>query len=93
MSAKQVKEAENIANEISKKNDKVFAKETPLAQAKAIQGLRAVFDEVCLFFPYQFTMTTHTQNTKKKTIESHEYSLYITISFIPSIRYTLTQCG
>ena len=50
MSAKQVKEAENIANEISKKNDKVFAKETPLAQAKAIQGLRAVFDEVCLFF-------------------------------------------
>ena len=53
MSAIQVKEAEVIANEISKKNDKVFAKETPLAQAKAIQGLRAVFDEVCPFFPYQ----------------------------------------
>ena len=53
MSAIQVKEAEVIANEISKKNDKVFAKETPLAQAKAVQGLRAVFDEVCPFFPYQ----------------------------------------
>ena len=72
MSAIQVKEAEVIANEISKKNDKVFAKETPLAQAKAIQGLRAVFDEVCPFFPYQ----------KKKTIECREFSLYITITFI-----------
>ena len=70
MSAIQVKEAELIANEISKKNDKVFAKETPLAQAKAIQGLRAVFDEVCLFFSYQFSMATHNhniQNTQNAT--------------------------
>ena len=46
MTAAQVKEAESIANEISRKNEKVFAKESALAQAKAIQGLRAVFDEV-----------------------------------------------
>ena len=50
MSAVQVKDTETIANEISKKNEKVFAKETPLAQAKAIQGLRAVFDEVSVLF-------------------------------------------
>ncbi len=46
MSAAQVKEAETISNQICQKNDKVYAKETALAQAKAIQGLRAVFDEV-----------------------------------------------
>ena len=69
MSANQVKEAEVIANEISKKNDKVFAKETPLAQAKAIQGLRAVFDEVCPFFPYKKKTT--------KTLEYHEYSFIV----------------
>ena len=63
MSAIQVKEAEVIANEISKKNDKVFAKETPLAQAKAIQGLRAVFDEVCLFFPYQKNKQSNAAST------------------------------
>ena len=85
MSVKQVKEAENIANEISKKNDKVFAKETPLAQAKAIQGLRAVFDEVCLFFPYQFTVTTHTQNTQNRVPNrmSLENSLDITMRLYP----------
>ena len=50
MSATQVKNAETIANEISKKNERVFAKDTSLAQAKAIQGLRAVFDEVSVLF-------------------------------------------
>lgn len=46
MSAVQVKDAETIANDISTKDQKIFAKDTPLSQAKAIQGLRAVFDEV-----------------------------------------------
>ncbi len=46
MTAKQVKETEDICNEVCQKNAPVYARETPLAQAKAIQGLRAVFDEV-----------------------------------------------
>ncbi|XP_072013777.1 alanine--tRNA ligase, cytoplasmic-like [Amphiura filiformis] len=46
MTTAQVKEAERIANEVVHKNSKVYARETPLAQAKSIQGLRAIFDEV-----------------------------------------------
>ena len=45
MTVAQVKKAEIVANQMIDKNEEVFAKETPLALAKAIQGLRAVFDE------------------------------------------------
>ena len=45
MTVAQVKKAEETANELIQKNGEVYAKETPLALAKAIQGLRAVFDE------------------------------------------------
>ena len=45
MTVAQVKKAEESANELIQKNGEVYAKETPLALAKAIQGLRAVFDE------------------------------------------------
>ena len=46
MSATQVKQVEDICNEVVRENKQVFALDSPLAQAKAIQGLRAVFDEV-----------------------------------------------
>ncbi|CAH1779871.1 unnamed protein product [Owenia fusiformis] len=46
LSAAQVKQAEEIANELIKRNEEVYAKDTPLPVAKSIQGLRAVFDEV-----------------------------------------------
>ena len=46
MTVKQVKDAEDICNTVCRGNKKVYAKESSLAQAKAIQGLRAVFDEV-----------------------------------------------
>ncbi|KAH3768181.1 hypothetical protein DPMN_169393, partial [Dreissena polymorpha] len=46
MSVNEVKQTEDIVNEVIVKNQPVYAKETPLAEAKAIQGLRAVFDEV-----------------------------------------------
>lgn len=45
MSAKQVKQTEEIAQQMIAKNQIVFAKDSSLASAKAIQGLRAVFDE------------------------------------------------
>jgi alanyl-tRNA synthetase len=45
MSVEQVRQAETIANAIIEKNEPVYAKEAPLAVAKTIQGLRAVFDE------------------------------------------------
>ncbi len=41
----QVKAVEGAANDMIGKNEEVFAKESPLAVAKTIQGLRAVFDE------------------------------------------------
>ncbi len=41
----QVKQTERIANEMIKKNEEVYAKESPLVVAKAVQGLRAVFEE------------------------------------------------
>jgi len=45
MTAAEVKKVEDIANDMIDKNEDIFAKEAPLAIAKTIQGLRAVFDE------------------------------------------------
>ncbi|KAF0306798.1 Alanine--tRNA ligase, cytoplasmic [Amphibalanus amphitrite] len=45
MKSDQVKQCEQIANDLISRNGEVFAKESPLALAKSIQGLRAVFDE------------------------------------------------
>ena len=45
LTVEQVKAVEVAANELIAKNEEVFAKEAPLAVAKTIQGLRAVFDE------------------------------------------------
>ena len=46
MTPSQIKEAETIANKMASSKGKIFARETALAEAKSIQGLRAVFDEV-----------------------------------------------
>ncbi|KAF5306638.1 hypothetical protein FQA39_LY08827 [Lamprigera yunnana] len=45
MNAAQLKEAEVLSKELINKNGKVYAKDTALGVAKAINGLRAVFDE------------------------------------------------
>ena len=45
MTIAQVKATEVVANKLISKNDEVYDKEAPLAVAKTIQGLRAVFDE------------------------------------------------
>jgi len=46
LNAKEIKAAEEICNNMVGRNEEVYAKETSLATAKAIAGLRAVFDEV-----------------------------------------------
>jgi len=46
LSIEQVRNAENIIKEVINKKQEVFAKESSLAKAKDIQGLRAIFDEV-----------------------------------------------
>lgn len=45
MTVKQIKEAERIAQEMVNSDVPVYAKESSLVQAKAIKGLRAVFNE------------------------------------------------
>merc|ERR1719422_2693706 len=45
MTAAEVKKVEDIANQMIDRNEEMYAKEAPLAIAKTIQGLRAVFDE------------------------------------------------
>ncbi len=45
MTVDQVKQTERIANEMIHKNQEVYAKESSLVVAKAVQGLRAVFEE------------------------------------------------
>jgi alanyl-tRNA synthetase len=45
MTAVEVKKVEQIANEMIDANKQIFARDAPLAVAKTIQGLRAVFDE------------------------------------------------
>ena len=46
MKTDEIKRVEEIANEIVAKKQDIYAKDIPLAMAKAIQGLRAIFDEV-----------------------------------------------
>lgn len=45
LSTEAIKNAELCSNEVIKKNEQVFAKESNLAVAKTIKGLRAVFEE------------------------------------------------
>ncbi|KAG1471010.1 hypothetical protein G6F56_002366 [Rhizopus delemar] len=45
VTTKQLAEIEKISNDFIQKNDVVYSKEVPLAVAKAIHGLRAVFGE------------------------------------------------
>lgn len=45
MSTEDIKKSEEITNKMIQEKKPVYAKESPLAVAKAIQGLRAVFDE------------------------------------------------
>ncbi|XP_067419565.1 alanine--tRNA ligase, cytoplasmic [Emydura macquarii macquarii] len=45
MSTQEIKKTEELANQVIKEAKTVYAKDCPLAAAKAIQGLRAVFDE------------------------------------------------
>ncbi|KAI8883014.1 alanyl-tRNA synthetase [Backusella circina FSU 941] len=45
VSVKQLAQVEKICNDFVAKNQKVYSKEVPLAVAKAIHGLRAVFGE------------------------------------------------
>ena len=47
MKVSEVKQVEEIVNKMAEKNGEVFDMNVSLAVAKAIQGLRAVFDEVC----------------------------------------------
>ncbi|XP_058062756.1 alanine--tRNA ligase, cytoplasmic [Anopheles bellator] len=46
LTIEQVAEAERLTRDVVRKNVKVYAKETKLAVAKSIRGLRSVFDEV-----------------------------------------------
>jgi len=46
LTTEQVKQTEQIMQEVVAKKQKVFADESSLAKAKDIQGLRAIFDEV-----------------------------------------------
>lgn len=45
MTTQEIRQAEEIADKLIKENKTVYALDCPLAAAKAIQGLRAVFDE------------------------------------------------
>ncbi|KAG8562405.1 hypothetical protein GDO81_015665 [Engystomops pustulosus] len=45
MSTKEIRRSEEIANQLIQEKKTVYALDCPLAAAKAIQGLRAVFDE------------------------------------------------
>ncbi|XP_022668441.1 alanine--tRNA ligase, cytoplasmic-like isoform X1 [Varroa jacobsoni] len=45
MTAAEIRQAEEAASELIWKNGNVFAKDSSLAQAKAVKGLRAVFNE------------------------------------------------
>lgn len=42
----QIKNTELTSQDVVSRNMSVFAKEAPLAMAKDIQGLRAIFEEV-----------------------------------------------
>lgn len=45
MTGEQLKNTEMFTNDMIKENKKIYAKESSLAIAKTIQGLRAMFEE------------------------------------------------
>lgn len=45
----KVREVESICQQLADAKGKVYAKESKLEEAKAINGLRAVFDEVLYY--------------------------------------------
>lgn len=55
MTPEQIKECEDISRGIILKNEPVFAKDASLAAAKAVQGLRAVFEEVSVYLCEELT--------------------------------------
>lgn len=60
MTFDEVKKTEAIAAEVVEKNLQVYAMEASLAQAKAVQGLRAVFEEVKLvIFFFHISQSKH----------------------------------
>ena len=48
MNPTQIKQAQDICNGVIVKNEPVYTKVCELPRAKAIQGLRAVFEEVSI---------------------------------------------
>lgn len=66
MKTGELKEAEIITRDVVKSNLNVFATESPLAVAKDVQGLRAIFEEVCsnfktklsLLLPFDFCLVS-----------------------------------
>ncbi len=47
MTDAQIRHAEEVVLQLIEKDPEVFATEVPLPLAKEVQGLRAMFDEVC----------------------------------------------
>jgi alanyl-tRNA synthetase len=53
MKSAQLERVESIVDDFIKKNYPVYGREVPLSIGRSIRGLRAVFGEVCLCFPYR----------------------------------------
>jgi len=88
MTSEQIKTAEEICSEQSRTNRTVYSKIVPLAQAKAIQGLRAVFDEVWLYcfiiyFIYYTVNAAHKihTTTTTKTKNRNRYCFIVIFSY------------
>lgn len=58
MSSKEVKATEQTVQEIINGNNAVYAKESTLALAKEIKGIRAIFDEVIVCEQNSFAIVT-----------------------------------
>ena len=96
MTVDQVKGAEVAANELIARNEPVYAKEAPLAVAKTIQGLRAVFDEtypdpvrvVSIGIPVETLESNPTDPAGAKVTFAH---FYIVMQFLCNFMPVLHQ--
>ena len=56
MKTAELKDTEEITRGMVKENVDVFATESSLAVAKDVQGLRAIFEEVCTLYKFMYNL-------------------------------------
>lgn len=79
MTTEQLENTENIVRGLIEKKQSVYATVSPLAVAKDIQGLRAIFDEVKL---WKHVLLYYAKNIKTHSLENKNCTAFRNLNYI-----------